>query len=439
VGAAASCSGRGAGGGTSGPATVSIAYSSTQEFNENKQAAEWFSTLKSTFEKQHPGVTVNLIPIGGSYDDFVNKINLMLRSPSTTPDVIHENSQAVGDQVAAGQVAPLDSYLKSWPDWKFFPKVVRLGGVTGPHTYQMISGMWEFGLYYNINQLRKAGVAVPWQPHSWNDILTAAEKVKAKVPGTIPLWIYAGNKLFDQTTSENFLPLLQGTMSPVTQAGKWVVSSKGLRDTFGFYYKVFSGGLGPSTSDLSNPSADGTVNGTLMPHQKVAIALVGSWDGSWWVPGGSPYWPKASKIYKVAILPTEYGQKPGYATQAQGSTFVLTCASRHRILAADLMKLAESKKFNLLHVLWTGEVPPRTDLLTNKRYLNSVPYYNSAEAPWAKYAVFTQAYEYDPYATCMGSTTGEIASSHLKPEQAVATFDSCVDHAMPSSARTSVQ
>ena len=434
--AASACAGAGAEGSAAGPATISVAYTATQEFNSNAQAKEWFTMLKSKFERAHPGVTVKLIPIGGSYDDFVNKLNLMLRSSSTTPDVIHENSQAVGDQVAAKQLAPLDKYLASWPDWRLFPAAVRSGGVTTTHTYQMISGMWEFGLYYNVAQLKKAGVGVPWQPHSWQDILTAARAVKAKVNGTIPLWMYAGNRLFDQTTSENFLPLLQGSVSPVTQGGKWVVKSRGLTDLFTFYSRVFGEGLGPSTSVLANPAADGTVNGTLMPHQKVAIALVGSWDGSWWIPGGSAPWQQGHDVYKVAALPTENGQAPHYATQAQGSTFVMTCASKHRVLAAKLMELAESKQMNLLHVLWTGEVPPRTDLVSNPRYVNSVPYYNNAEAPWSKYATFTQAYAYDPYSTCIGSVTGEIAAAHISGGKAAANFASCAQHALPKGSAT---
>ena len=33
---------------------------------------------------------------------------------------------------------------------------------------------------------KKAGLPVPWTAHNWNDILTAAEKIKARVPGVVP-------------------------------------------------------------------------------------------------------------------------------------------------------------------------------------------------------------------------------------------------------------
>ena len=433
TGAAASCGKQGAEGSTKGPATITIAYTSTQEFNTVGEAASWFSQLKAAFQKAHPGVTVKLEPIGGSYNNFVDKINLMLRSPSTAPDVIHEATVAVGGQVEAGQLAPLENYLKSWPDWSQFPQSVRLGGVPGPQVWQMVSGLVDFGFYYNVNQFKKAGLAVPWQPKTWADVLAAAKTIKQKVPGTIPLWVYAGNQVPDQTTRENFLPLLQGTGSPVTEGFKWVSSSKGLLDTFNLYHTIFADGLGPSTSDLANPAADGEVDGTLMPKQKVAIALVGNWEGSWWIKGGPSPWAQGSSTYKVAALPTQGGQAPGFTTQAQGSTFVMTCASKHRILASQLMELAESPHFNLLHVLWTGEVPPQQDLLSNPQYTKSVPYYNTAEAVWERHAVLTPSYNYDPYSVCIGQVTGNIEANGLSGQDALAQFKSCLTRAVGSS------
>lgn len=432
----ASCKGQGATGSAHGPATVSIAYTSTQEFNTSTEAAHWFSQLKASFEKKHHGVTVKLIPIGGSASNFNEKIALMLRSPKTTPDVIAEGTTNVGPQVEAHQVAPLTNYLKSWPTRSKFTKAVLLGGVPGPHVYQLVSGLVDFGLYYNVNQFKQAGLPVPWQPHTWAQIISAAKTIKAKVPGTTPLFIYAGNDIYTQTTRENFLPLLQGTGLPVTKGFKWVVGGKGLSSVFKFYDTVFTNGLGPAQSTLANPTADGTLSGTLMPQQKVAIALVGSWVGSWWIPDGASPWPTGPSTYNVALLPTEYGQSPKFATQAQGSDLVVTCGSQHRRLAAELMEMAEDAHFNLLHVLWTGEVPPRSDVLHTSKYLNSVPYFNSAETKWERYAVFTPSYNYSGYATCVGQVTALISANHLAPSDATAQLKACTSRAMGSAAVT---
>ena len=427
------CAGQGATGSVHGPATVSIAYSSDQEFTTNAKAKLWFTRLKTSFQRSHPGVTVKLIPIAGSQTSFIEKIDLMLRSPSTAPDIIHEWTPEVGGQVEAKQLAPLNQYLAGWKYWKYFPKAVRYGGVPGPGVYQLVSGINDFGLYYDADQFEQAGLPVPWQPKTWQTVLSAAQTIQKKVPGTIPFWMYAGNDLYTQVTRENFLPLLQSTGSPITKGLKWVAKSKGLLATFSLYHTVFSGGLGPSESDLSNPTATATADGTLMPKQKVAIAFVGNWDASWWVAGGPDPSPAALSAYRVAALPTEKGQQPGYASQATGSTFVMTCASKHRRLAAQLLELAEGPQFNLLHVLWTGEVPPQTDLSSNPQYTSHVPYFNKAENIWFTHATFTPSYNYLSYATCVGQVTGQIEASGIGAKTAEQDFQSCLTHAIGSS------
>ncbi|MDB5074380.1 MAG: transporter substrate-binding protein [Chloroflexi bacterium] len=402
--------------------TVSIAYSSEQEFNSNAQAAQWFAMLKKQFEAAHPGVTVKLIPIGGSLNDFVTKTNLMLRSPSTTPDVIHEWTQFSTGQVAANQLAPIDDCVAAWKDWSLFPSVVRYSGTPGPHIWQMNSGMNNYGLYYNTNYFAKAGLPATWTPHNWNDILQAARAIKSKVPNVTPLWLYAGNQIWDQTTRENFLDLLAGTRSPVTVGTKWVVKSQGLLDVFNLYHTVFSEGLGPKQSLLANPQADGLLTGTYLPKQQVAIALVGSWAGSWWIKGGPAPWPGAIHAYKATALPTEFGQGLGYVSQLQGSNFVLTSASTHKKLAFELMAMAESHQFNLLHANWAGEVPPRTDVANDAKWLASTPYYNQQAASWIKYGTFTPSFNYTTVATAVGQSTGEILASNTSGQQALADF-----------------
>jgi len=402
--------------------TISIAYSSEQEFNSNPQAAQWFGMLKTKFEAAHKGVTVKLIPIPGSQTNYQTKIRLMLRSPSTAPDIIHEWTPYVDDQVAANQLAPLDDCVATWKDWSLFPSVIRYSGAPGPHIWQLNSGVNNYGLYYDVNAFAKAGLPATWTPRNWNDILTAARAIKSKDPNVTPLWIYAGNQLPDQTTRQNFLDLLAGTRSPLQVNGKWVVKSQGLLDVFNFYHTVFSEGLGPTPSLLDSQTADANLTGTYMPKQQVAIALVGSWAGSWWIKGGPAPWPGAIHAYKATALPTEFGQAPGFVTQLNGSNFVLTSFSQHKKLAFDLLEMAEDHQFNLLHTWWCGEVPPRTDVASDPAWLNSTPYYNQQAANWSKYGTFTPSSNYPTIETAVAESTGEIEASGTSAQQALSDF-----------------
>ena len=82
--------------------TISVVESRTYLFDAPALADKWWAAVKKEFEAKNPGVTLNVIPEPNTDIDEVNKINLMLRSPSTTPDVVSIPDWAVGGMAAAG-------------------------------------------------------------------------------------------------------------------------------------------------------------------------------------------------------------------------------------------------------------------------------------------------------------------------------------------------
>ena len=61
-------------------------------------------------------IKANLQPVVASEGDYYTKVDLMMRSSSTAPDIVREDSFLVGSDVTAGYLSPLDSCLASWPD-----------------------------------------------------------------------------------------------------------------------------------------------------------------------------------------------------------------------------------------------------------------------------------------------------------------------------------
>ena len=55
-----------------------------------------------------------------------------------------------------------------------------------------------------------------WQPKTWNDVLTAARTIKAKVPGVTPLNVYSGKGAGEGATMQGFEMLLYGTRTRCT-------------------------------------------------------------------------------------------------------------------------------------------------------------------------------------------------------------------------------
>ena len=60
------------------------------------------------------------------------------------------------------------------------------------------------GLWYNKAVLAKAGVALPWQPKTWADVLAVAEKIKATEPGVTPINVYGGVGQGEGSTMQGF-------------------------------------------------------------------------------------------------------------------------------------------------------------------------------------------------------------------------------------------
>ncbi len=161
--------------------------------------------------------------------------------------------------------------------------------------YAVDIGENNTGIYYNKEMLQKAGIAVPWTPQSWSDILAAARAVKEKVPGVVPLWIAAGTSAGPTGVLQGSGALVYSSKTPViydTKTQKYVIDSPGLREVLQFYRDVYSGGLGAQLSDLFSPKAV-AVPVSLMAQQKLAIAIGSNWYGGAWKEKNR-YWPDAS-------------------------------------------------------------------------------------------------------------------------------------------------
>ena len=193
---------------------ISLAYSETYVFDTEDFTKKWWGGIKAEFEKEHPDVTVQLVPINGGYDDIVNKLSLLYRSPATAPDIAQMATPTVDQFASSGYLLPLDTYLATTSWWKKFPPVIQSEGEWQGKVYSINTGENDSQLYYDIPLFKKAGLPVPWQPKSWDDILNAARVVKAKLPGIVPLWILAGTGSGDNTILMGFDNLLPGSDTP---------------------------------------------------------------------------------------------------------------------------------------------------------------------------------------------------------------------------------
>jgi multiple sugar transport system substrate-binding protein len=377
----AGCGGLTSGGGghkSNGKTVLRVAYGSTWVFLTEQLGTKWFNTVAHEFEKQHPNVTVQIIPIPGSYNDLVSKLNLLYRSPSTAPDVAELPDGQMGSWVSSGYLRPLNQYLPSAPWWNQFPQSVKNETTFNGKVYAVNQGENTNALYYNIPMFKKAGIPIPWQPKSWADILAAATKIHHALPGVWPLWLQGGNAGGTIAIQYNGGNLLQGSSTPTiydTQTKKWVVDSPGLRETLGFYRDMAQGGLQAPVSELLNPNAVDSVP-LLVSQQKMAIVVGANFYGEAWVKATcGPCWEAAPKTMGVAYFPSENSPTP--VSAFGGWELAISSSTPYPNLAWDFIQDAQNRVNMITADNTGGWVPPAKQYWTDPLYANYAPPYQT--------------------------------------------------------------
>ncbi|ACU70934.1 extracellular solute-binding protein family 1 [Catenulispora acidiphila DSM 44928] len=367
------CSSSSSSGGGSGGKTLKVAY---VKFGNEIQVDAHMQKVKAQFEAAHPGVTVKLDPIAAAENDYYTKIDLMMGSGSTAPDVVYEDTFLINSDIKAGYLAPLDSYLASWSDWSQFPDTAKSAarGIDGK-TYGVPMGTDTRALYYNKAMLTKAGVAMPWQPKSWQDVLAAAKAVKATSPGVTPLNVYAGKPDGEGSTMQGFEMLLYGTKDTLYDSAskKWTAPSKGFTDSLQFLKDAYSGGLTLPPQTELDPNIPNVVSGQMLPQGKLAIDLDGSWvTGTWGTSGAKP-WPQWNTVIGEAAMPTQDGSGKGTISMSGGWTLSVTAKSKNKDLGAQFVELALNKENSASYDIADSQIAVRNDVAADPSYQSTNP------------------------------------------------------------------
>jgi len=366
------CSSSSSSGGSSGK-TLKVAY---VKFGNEIAVDAHMQKVKAQFEAAHPGITVKLDPIAAAENDYYTKIDLMMGSGSTAPDVVYEDTFLINSDIKAGYLTPLDSYLSTWSDWSQFPDTAKSAarGIDGK-TYGVPMGTDTRALYYNKALLTKAGITMPWAPKSWQDVLAAAKAVKASSPGVIPLNVYAGKPDGEGSTMQGFEMLLYGTQDTLydSSSKKWIAPSKGFTDALQFLKDAYGGGLTIPPQQELDPNIPNVVSGQMIPAGKLAIDLDGSWvTGAWGASGAKP-WPDWSNAIGEAAMPTQAGAGKGTISLSGGWTLAVTAKSKNKDLGAQFIELALNKDNSESYDIADSQIAVRNDVAADSKYQSTNP------------------------------------------------------------------
>ncbi|WP_438291605.1 extracellular solute-binding protein [Streptomyces sp. HUAS TT7] len=356
--------------------TVQIAYNRSTD-NKIRFKDAFLEDVKKQFEREHPGKKVKLVPIQAADNDYAAKVQQMMRSPKTAPDLLYEDTFRINSDIGAGYLRPLDDHLAKWDMWGQFVDTAKAAArAEDGKTYGVPDGTDTRGLWFNKQIFAKAGLPANWQPRNWAEVLDAARTVKQKVPGVIPLNVYTGKAAGEAAAMQGFEMLLYGTgENPLYDpAGKkWVSGTQGFKDALDFVRTVYAEKLGPDPSDALDPNVGTHLATDWMPNGKLAIALDGSWLGQNWINKGPKEWQAWSTALGQAPMPTQHGQAPGKVSMSGGWTWAIPAKAGNPDLAFDFVKTMQTKENAVKWDVADAQIAVRGDVAADPTYLNSMP------------------------------------------------------------------
>ncbi|QNE16452.1 extracellular solute-binding protein [Pseudarthrobacter sp. NBSH8] len=406
--------------------TIKVVYQKTDSF---LALDTLFQAAKQEFEAANQGVTVALEPIQANDDDYGTKLALALRSPSTAPDVFYEDTFKVRSDVDAGYLLKLDSHLAGWEDWDTFDdgaKAAGLGDDGG--TYAVPLGTDTRGIWYNKKVLTAAGVSVPWEPRTWQDILDAARKIKASDPTVVPFNMYAGKATGEGTVMQGFYELLYGTGSQLydADARKWVVGSPGFTDSLRFIKTLYDEKLAVSPAEALDANVWKKVFGEWLPQGRMGAIVEGSYTPSFWQKGGSYEWAEYGQDMGVTAFPTQNGQAPGGVSMSGGWTLAVGAETKNPDLAFEFLSTALNKKNSLAFNTASSQIAVRKDVAADAGYQAANPFVKDVSELVAVTHYRPATADYPRISAAVQEATETVITGAKSPEQAADDYDTAV-------------
>ena len=215
------------------------------------------------------------------------RINVDFAGGAAT-DVVIYDSYRTAEYTESDYLANLNGFTSGWDDWKHYYDSIKAmatvdGHVRGIPVYTDVRMLW-----YNNEIFKKVGIATPWKPETWEDVLKAAASIKKAAPEVeYPLYFPVGTKLGEATTMQGFYMALLGADKATEgrnrlrdwQAGKWVGDSPALRRTFGLYKTIFVDQKLSSRELYYSPDVWGDMRRAFIKNN-IGIMANGSWEFS---------------------------------------------------------------------------------------------------------------------------------------------------------------
>ncbi|MBF9015854.1 MULTISPECIES: extracellular solute-binding protein [unclassified Oceanispirochaeta] len=394
--------------GTSAKKVVKIAF---KEPGGSEAMTKWMTAAKAEFEATYPDVTVELSANLSNEADYNTKTALILQSDDSI-DVVHVDSFLVPALAAPGYLAAIPT--EEWAEYNDqFAGNVKEGMKIDGKTYAVSFSTDTRGLYYNRTVFKKAGVALPFEPKDWSDILDAVQKLH-NAGIAYPIWMNGAKAQGEGTTMQTFEMLISGTDDWIIDGDKWVAKADGITASLKFIQNLYDMGIYDNNELATMLDAQSwmVLNEKMPQGQEVGILLDGNWKGG------------DFKGYEdsIGVTPMPRAAGDGFTSMSGGWTLGISSLSKNKDLAMDFIKIACNKENMLIYVNTSGDMTTRRDVAVEKAYIEGGQF-RADMTPFAEYTHFRPGKELYPSISIeIQSAVESVITGQMSAEEAAESY-----------------
>lgn len=388
----------------------------------------WLDGLIEEYKTIRPDIKVEKIVLSAGSNDRQAKMTMMMQSPQTCPDIMNEDGFMINSDAMAGFLYPLDDFIANWDDWdQFYDNVKEMGRAIDGKIYGIPLTVDVLGLWYDIDLMKSAGIEVPFNPTTWEELLDAAKKIDS-ISGddVVPFFITTAKTFPERASMRLFQPLYNGTGHSIydAEAGKWTINKQAFIDVCEYVDTICNvEKLAPPLDLGAQNQVESIIQSTMMKDHQVGIWLSGNWMCRQWAEGMSYEWPDVQEHVGFAAIPTQYGQEPYYTSMSGGWTLTIPANAKNKEEAWNFIKFMATKKSYLDMALMTSELTVRKDVAAESSYNDPSRLYVKEASDILDYTMFRPALDVYPQVSLLCTEAMEsIGLNTATPEEAYNTF-----------------
>jgi multiple sugar transport system substrate-binding protein len=229
---------------------------------------------------QGKNVTVELVEFGGSDEEQRQQYALDLGAGGGY-DAMDFDGFWLPEFVTGELVKPLDQIagdaVNQWDGWSHISPGIKAIMEFQGEVYGIARGTDVRQVFYRKDIFEKAGIALPWQPTSWDDVLATARQLKdAGVES--PVQLDAGTAMGEATTMQGWFMALLGAGEHMYDfdQNKWIVSSPAILSALNLYKTIYvDEKLGDARMQLVQDGRDQSF--AAFAEGKIAMLVEGDW------------------------------------------------------------------------------------------------------------------------------------------------------------------